>query len=1383
MGRIAVFRMSSECTWQQGLQEYLKWASLFIFLFWFSLPVAAAQDPEINFMNMGSRDGLSSNAVNAILKDRYGYMWFATDDGLNKFDGSHFTVYRHDPEDRGSISSNDILDLHEDGKGNLWIGTGAGLELYDRKRDNFVKYFTDVNNPVTSICSDRVGRIWVAGYHGVSAWEASTGKRLPLNVKAASNPAVLTQTVIRLFCDSKGRVWVGTSQGLYVYSDKRKTFTKFRHEDAGPEGVSGSVVRAICEDRFGAIWIGTDNGLNRLRPDNRTFDKYRCRANDPHTLSSDIIYSIAPDSNGELWVGTEEGLSILNPATGKVRRIESSGRNKYGLVGKSVKAILIDQHGIYWVATFRSGVNKYDKNLAFFNLRQSNVYDPKGLSAPVVTSFAPGPGSKVYVGTDGGGLNLFDPASGTFNHISLSPSAQSRGLQILTMERVDSEIWIGTFLHGLFVLDIRTGKSRQIRKGAGGISGNDIFCIKKDSRGNVWIGTNGQGLDCYFPRENIFRRFSSSEKGAGRIETNGFIRAIEEDSKGNIWIGSNGSGITVYNPVTGYSRVLNQENSKLPNNKVAAITAASGGTIWVGMGGGGLARYDDKTSRFISYSERNGLANGVIYKILEDQWGKIWVSTNKGLSCFDSRKERFNNYSYHNGLQRSPFVSGAGLRLADGTLFFGGVEGFNFFRPEKLRVNKNVPAVVLTDLKVSNQTVIPSEDAEISENISVAREIDLDYKQNFSLSFVALNYTSPEENRYLYKLENFDKDWNRVGPVNTAVYTNLDPGEYVFKVKATTDSGDWSTGVTTIRVIVRPPFWLTYYAYGFYFVLIGFMLWYLRYRGIQKLKARFALEQERLRVQQQIEQERREAERIHAFDQLRIKFLTNLSHEFRTPISLIIGPVEELLQQETSRQKSDRLGMIRRNARRLLNLVNELLDFRNMEQKELRLNALEGDLISFARDVADSFRDLSERKKIHFEFRSSLRDFFTFFDHDKIERVLFNLLSNAFKFTLPGGEVTFSIETGGDREGVLIKISDTGIGIQEKERMKVFDRFFQAETAAAVLNQGSGIGLSITKEFVSLHGGTIDVQSIEGKGSAFIIHLPLRRIEDDFVLEEDAVIQIADETDVADQDLQSPPSPGTLPVVLLVEDNEDFRYYLKENLKTAYRVIEAVNGKEGWQKVLAVHPQVVISDISMPYMNGIDLCGKIKSDKRTCHIPVLLLTALTAEEEQVQGLKTGADDYMTKPCNFSILHLKIRNLLALNERLKATYSKQIKVAAPEVKVESDGEKLLSKVIRYIDENLTNPQLSVEILAKELGMSRGSLYTKMLELTGETPVEFIRSIKLDRAAVLLEKSDMNVAQVSYSVGFATPNYFARSFRNRFNMQPSEYISLKRGSEKK
>ncbi len=798
------------------------------------------------------------------------------------------------------------------------------------------------------------------------------------------------------------------------------------------------------------------------------------------------------------------------------------------------------------------------------------------------------------------------------------------------------------------------------------------------------------------------------------------------------------------------------------------------------MSAGGLACYDSQRKQFVSYSEKDGLANEVIYKILEDNSGKIWVSTNKGLSSFDPSLKKFKNYSYYNGLQRSPFVLGAGLKLSDGTLFFGGVDGFNYVNPVNLHSNKNVPRVVLTDLKISNKSVIPSEDAEIKEHISVAKEIELDYKQNFSLSFAALNFTSPQESRYMYKLDKFDKDWNHVGSVNTAVYTNLDPGRYTFYVKAVSENGNWQSATTSIVVYVRPPFWRTYYAYALYILVIGAALWYIRRRGIQKLEAKFAIEQERLQVQQMIEQERREAERLHEFDELKIKFLTNLSHEFRTPISLIMGPVEQLLQMETSGGKSAQLSMIRRNARRLLNLVNQLLDFRNMQDKELRLNPSEGDFIAFCRDVAESFRDLSERKQINFEFHSPLKSYFTTFDHEKLERVLFNLLSNAFKFTLKGGTVSLAIEKVTAGSGLKVRVSDTGIGIEEEARHKIFERFFQTNASAAILNQGSGIGLSITKEFVQMHGGTIEVESIARKGSVFTIYFPFTCLESGPQEEEDEANETSqDAADTFSEEKALGQLPySQLPVVLLVEDNDDFRFYLKDNLKTFYRIVEASNGKEGWQKVLSSHPQLVVSDISMPHASGIDLCKKIKADKRTSHIPVLLLTALTGEEDQLLGLETGANDYMTKPFNFEILNVKIRNLLALNERLKSAYTKQIKVLTPEVKIESDNEKLVSKVIEYIESNLTNPQLSVEDLSRKVGMSRGSLYTKILELTGETPVEFIRSVKLDKAAILLEKSDLNVAQVSYSVGFSTPNYFARAFKARFNMLPSEYINLKR-----
>jgi ligand-binding sensor domain-containing protein/signal transduction histidine kinase/DNA-binding response OmpR family regulator len=1335
---------------------------------------------DFNFMNLSSKDGLSSNVVTAILKDRYGLIWFATDDGLNKFDGKKFTIYRHKATDNSSIISNEILDLHEDKNGNLWIGTGSGLTFYDRKKDSFINFTGNNNVAVTSLCSDNSGAIWVAGYYGIGVLNLESKVISPLPLPKPKDRLIASQPVFKVLKDYKGRIWLGTDRGLFVYDTKKNSLVSFMHSSKQPGSLPHNHINTIYEDKQRQLWVGTNNGLSKLNPDEKTFFNYTHSSANSNSLSSNIVYSLASDPDGKLWVGTEEGLSILNPLDGKVIRIKRNGRSNYSLVGKSVKSILIDKEGIHWVATFRGGINKYDKNLALFSLSQSNPNDPLGLSAPVVTSFASLDGKNVYVGTDGGGLNLFDVRKGVFKRVPLASATAD--LSILSMEKVGHEIWLGTYLKGLFILDSKSGAVKQVRQGVGRdyISGNDIFCIKKDSRGNVWLGTNGQGIDCYDPNTKSFTHFNNSEQGKKRIMLNGYIRSIDEDIDGNIWIGSSGSGIAVYNPLLGYSKIFNKSNSKLPSDIISSIYATKSGEIWIGTAGGGLTYYDIKKNNFITYSEELGLANGMIYKILEDDAGKLWLTTNSGVSSFDKRSKRFKNYSYHNGVQRSPFVLGAGLKLPDGRLFFGGTEGFNYFNPSQLNANKNVPTMMFTDLKVANQSVIPSDNGPIKEHISIAKEISLDYKQNFSISFTALNYTSPQENRYFYKLENFDKEWNNVGTVNTAVYTNLDPGEYVFKVKSSSDAGEWNTPVTSVKVNVLPPFWRTYYAYAFYALLVASLLLYSRYRGIQKLKSKFAFEQERVKVQQLIEQERREAERIHEFDQLKIKFLTNISHEFRTPISLIMGPVEQLLQQESNSQKTGQLQMIRRNARRLLNLVNQLLDFRNIKTQEQKLNNTEGDFVAFSRDVAESFKDLAERKHINFEFRSDVKFYFTYFDHDKVERILFNLLSNAFKFTLKEGEVLLKINYSEALSGLKVTLSDTGIGMEEPLKEKIFDRFYQGESNEAILNQGSGIGLEITKEFVRMHGGTIEVESIAVKGSVFNIYFPFKKIEDLLILEEDAVI--SEDTSFIEGDpvleSKSLSSDGHLPVILLVEDNEDLRFYLKDNLKKYYRVVEAGDGKEGWQKVLATHPELVVSDISMPHVSGTELCKKIKSDRRTNHIPVLLLTALTGEEDQLLGLETGANDYMTKPFNFEILNIKIRNLLTLNESLKITYSKRIKVTGTEVEITSENEKLLNKITAYVESNLTNSQLSVEDLSRQIGMSRGSLYTKVLELTGESPVEYIRSIKLEKAAILLEKSDLNISQISYSVGFATPNYFARAFKSKFSMLPSEFINLKR-----
>lgn len=1329
-----------------------------------------SQEGDLNFMNFSSKEGLSSNVVTTIHKDSFGYMWFGTDDGLNRFDGQHFTVYRHKGEDSTSIASNEILDLHEDSKKNLWIATGSGLVLYNRKMDSFINFQETRRMTIKAISSDANQQIWISGYGSLNILNPKTGLLTPINLsRREDEDAIRGLSIIRLYRDRQNRMWLGSKKGLFLYSFNDKRLVHFQNTD-DPSSLAGNAVSTITQDVKGNIWVGTSNGLSVLKVNAKQFINYRHNPHDDNSLSSNIVYSLASDPSGKIWVGTEDGLNILDPSRRSVSRVEHDGRNRFSLIGKAVKSIFIDKQGVFWVATFRGGVNKYDKNLAFFNLRQSNRFDPAGLSASVVTSFVEAGKNRVYVGTDGGGLNLFEITTGVFRHVPLGEQVHN-GLSILAMDKKGSEIWIGTFLRGLFILNTKTGESRHVKVGNGpeNISGSDVFCIKADSRGNVWLGTNGQGVDCFDADSKTFNHFKKAGIGRDKIQLNGYIRAIEEDRDGNIWIGSNGLGIAVYNPVNRYTKVLNKSNAGLPSNNINTIYAARDGRVWIGSTAG-LSTYNMNTNRTTTFSEDEGLANGVVYKILEDESGNLWVSTNKGLSSFDPVKKRFKNYSAFNGIQRSPFVMGAGVQLSDGRLFFGGTDGFNYFNPKDLYANKSVPKVVLTDLKIANQSVKPSADSPIQEDISVAEIINLDYKQNFSLSFVALNYTSPQESRYSYKLEKFDREWNVVGQSNTAIYTNLDPGEYVFKVKATSDTGEWTTPVRSLKIIVHPPIWLTYYAYAFYLLTAASILIFIRRSGIRKLKQRFALEQERLQVKQMIEQERRESERLHEFDELKIKFLTNLSHEFRTPISLIVGPVEQLIQQETHSPRNQQLQMIKRNSRRLLNLVNQLLDFRNIKDKEQKLHVTERDFVAFVKEVAESFKDLADRKRINFSFSSDVRTYFTSFDSNKIERIFFNLLSNAFKFTLEGGEISLKIQ---EIEGLQISLSDTGVGIKEEEQEHIFERFFQTETNGSVINQGSGIGLSIAKEFVKLHGGTIQVHSIAGKGSTFTIHLPFSKIQDAPILDDEQ----GDE-EIADSKILPTAVSASLPTILLVEDNEDFRFYLRDNLSAYYRVVEANNGKDGWQKVLSAHPQLVVSDISMPHVSGTELCRKIKADKRTNHIPVILLTALAGEDNQLIGLGTGASDYMTKPFNFEILHIKIRNLLIQNQQLKSAYSKQIKIISPELVVQSDNERFLEKILQYIETNLTSPLLSVEELSRHMGMSRGSLYSKVLEITGETPVEFIRSVKLDKAAVLLEKSDLNVGQICYSVGFATPNYFARAFKVKFNMLPSEYIVLNR-----
>lgn len=1342
------------------------------------------QQKEYKFINLSSKNGLSSNSINAIIKDKNGFMWFGTEDGLNRFDGQNFVAYYHKDNDSTSIGRGPVTAMTQDKVGNMWLATNFTLSVYNLNLDSFINYDFTKFGWIISLCADHSGKIWVGTYSGLFVFDPVTQKVKAFKANTAQKYSLNSNTVLCIFEDSRNNIWVGTDNGLHLYNHSKGQFTRFLSDSNRPNAISSNLINSIAEDKKGKLWIGTiKGGLNVMDVAKASFTCYKSDANDVNTLSSNHIYKVLFDKTGQLWVGSDGSIDIFNPQTGKATRVKSSLLEQNGFVpstsGRSVRDIYIDDAGIYWFAVHQGGVNKYDTNLTFFNHKKYNSYDPNGLTGSSVMAFGESPSGDIFVGTEGTGLNLFNRKTGQIKPYRLKEQ-KANVSSVIALESSKGILWIGTYQAGLYNINMTTGASRyfHIPKSKTDAADSPVNCFKTDLNGKVWMGTNGSGVHRYDPISNSIE---SEEKifqlaSGQKFPLNGFITSIEQDKLGNFWIGSNGTGIAVYYPAQKRFQVFNHGNSGLPIDKIQSIFCDHAGRIWIGSLGGGLCLYKVSTNSFERFDENYSLSNNVVYKILEDENGKIWISTNKGISSFDPHKKVFRNFTYYNGVQQSTFNVGSGLRTSDGTLFFGGLDGFNYFKSANIFQKKNVPPLVITSLKINNKQVNASENAEITEHISIAKEMVLSYKQNFSLDFMALNYTVPHENRYSYKLEGFDKEWNHAGTANTAVYTNLDPGEYTFRLKAYSEDGSWQTPEKVINIIVKPPFWRTYYAYFFYFLLIVGAVWAIRRSSIQKLKNEFSRTQERLEMKHLIEKERHDAEQKMELEKIKVKFLTNLSHELKTPLTLVLNPIENLMFQENSTEKLEMLNLISRNAKRLLNLVNQLLDFRRIEANELNLHKTEGDLVSFSQEIVDSFKYIAVRKRINLHFVSAYSYYQTTFDKDKLERILINLLSNAIKFTNDGGNVSFQIAADGDT-GVRLILRDTGIGLPTEMTEKIFERFFQVNNNADILNQGSGIGLSIAQEFVKLHGGTIKVESEEGVGSAFMISLPLLPIT---FQQTTPQIIINEESNPIESFAKNEPPKMEMPIVLIVDDDDDLRAYLVESLKTKYKIIEASDGRQGWQKALACHPQVIISDVNMPGIDGIEMVRKIKTDNRTKHIPVIMLTVLSEENDQLKGLESGASDYLTKPFSFHLLSIKIENLLSLNSLLKNTYSKHIQVETPETEVVSEDEKFLLKFSRYVEEHIENPNLSIEELSKAMFVSRGTLYVKVLSFTGETPVEYVRSLKLKKALSLLQKNDMKISQIAYSVGFSNPNYFARAFKAKYNVSPSEYVALNKSA---
>ncbi|MFD2904602.1 hybrid sensor histidine kinase/response regulator transcription factor [Sphingobacterium anhuiense] len=1329
--------------------------------------VANAQELPYSFEHYTIKNGLSSNTVFSTYRDSYGFLWVGTEDGLNRFDGYTFKVYRYNADVEAGLKSNHITALCEDAVGRVWIGTNGGsLSYYDRKLDKIVSYDKHVDGKwlstaITTINTDIAGNIWVGSYGGLFI----------INVKDIGKPLDIRYTDIEkkffkmtsryIFRDSQGRMWIAAENRIYQFASNLKESKVYPAQD--PLKADRQLMELTCieEDEQKRIWVSSLQGLLYKGDHEDQFSLFQ--ESGGAKLGSQRIYSIANDTKGGLWIGTDNGLGVLNTENFELKIFNKDPRNMRSISHKSVRSIYLDKFGIYWVGTVQGGLNKFDVNLNQFNLKTIDSYGKNEVS--MITSFLPFK-SQVVVGTDGGGLYRYDRSLDKLTAIPIG----DQNLTVLALKNGDhpGDIWLGTFGKGVIKFNLETQSRAQYLTGPGEnqLNNSEVFSLEKDIYGDIWVGTNGGGINVIRLKDGAVKKFRRSDnpKADEIAPSADFIRALRKDHDGNMWVGTYGAGIFVYNPYTRKTMYYNKNANALPNNYVLSIYTDRAGNVYAGTNGNGVGLLQKGDKQFKTLSEREGLINDVVQSIVEDNTGKMWFSTNKGLSCYDPLQKTFKNYAYSVGLQEGAFAIGAGLMLPDGEVYFGGQEGFNHFYPKNLKINTNPSKPVLTELKIDNKVIKPSKEGILSESLLTAERINLKYKQNFSISFAALNLTVSEDNQYQYRLKGFDKDWIKAHGDHAAYYTNLDPGEYTFEVKASNNDGIWDDEIKSIVVYVEPPIWLKGYAFVFYGILFLSGLYWLKSRGVRKLKQKFVLEQER-----------RDADNLHQLDQMKIKFLTNLSHEFRTPISLITGPIEILLLKEKDKETSQQIALIKRNAHRLLNLVNQLLDFRKMEENELKLHNTKGDLVSFVKDMYDSFSDMAIQKEINYRFISCEDHVLTAFDHNKIERIIFNLLSNAFKFTAKGGHISVYIKSvevqeEGDKIKVKIVIKDDGIGIPKESHEAIFDSFYQHDTQGNVLNQGSGIGLSIADSFVKMYGGKLCVESEPGFGSTFSFDLFLEKM--DVAQEEVVQAVIGVEQDAAD------PHMRLRPVVLIIEDDDDFRGFLKSRLDPLYQTFEASNGQEGWQKALFHHPDLIISDVQMPIMNGMELTQKLVRDKRTKHIPIILLTASRVENGLVCGLESGAVDYISKPFDMAALLAKVNSLLLLNQAFKDTYSKQLSFVSPEVEVMSEKEKFLQSVFEYVYENLDNPQLSVELLSSHLSISRTSLYNRLLEFSGMSPVDFIRSVRLERAANLLEKNSNSISEIAYETGFSNPNYFTKVFKAKYKMTPSEYIQAQK-----
>lgn len=1336
----------------------------------------------IRFKSLSAKDGLLSNTVNVILQDSDGFMWLGTPAGLARYDGYEFLNFSYSPTDSLTLSNNYINCLVEDQAKNLWIGTHNGLnvlnlETYQITRVTSIFEKGIGSRPILSLCLSAKDNLWVGTeFMGLYNLDVNTYKYSRYQHSEQNPFSIIKNTVQSLLFHPKKGLLVGTINGLDILDMKT---LEFKHV------LKNELIQQVTFYRDSSIFIECPN------PDNFKY----ILSGDNLVEKKNILEERCNKGRVELFVDGQENEWISIRDKGLIYYEKSKNKRHWlvydkfdpqGISSNSNVCFYEDKLGNVWIGSFDAGVNIFERNTKPF-FQVGDNYKSDGLQNNRVRSIYQDSEGDIWIGTKVKGalskLNFENLSFTHYKHDPTDPTSISSDFIFCITEDRPGYLWVGTS-EGLNLFDKKSGEASVLHLDSDNPTINEIYALCKVGD-QLFIGTVFEGLYIYDTQKKIMDHRIHSEDPT--TLTDDKIRVLYKDSKDNVWVGTV-NGLSVYNLTTDkFQQFYYQSDSNsISDNHILCIQEDSKGNMWIGTGSG-INRFNSNEDEFVIYSTEDGLSGNSVYGILEDDLGYLWISTNNGLSKFNPDTESFKNYNIHDGLQANEFSPYAYLKTKNGEMLFGGIKGFNIFHPQKIHEETTVPRVILTEFKLFNKRVkINGRNSPLKKHIGHTQELTLDHDQSvFTISYVALNSVTPKKSKYAYILEGFEDNWNEVGTKMEATYTNLDEGKYVFKVKATNSDGVWNSEEATLIINVMPPPWLTWWAYLFYFTLLVSLFLLYRHFTIKRIK------------------EEKENEQ----NQQNLKFFINVSHEFRTPLTLILHPIRRMLQSNSLEESKEAAQNIYLSANKLMNLTNQLLDFRKIDVGGVSLNAVKVDIVSYSKKIFKLFEEVGYAKELTLRFNCSFPSMNIWLDPDKYEKILNNLLSNAIKFTPAGGQVILSIEKKqssikNSARSILnknksddcleIRVKDTGVGIPEAQIEHIFERFYSSDETPT----GTGIGLHYSKSLVEMHAGMISVESTACNGSTFIIQLPIGNqhlkeeqiSETEFDLNEHVfgkrhLESLQYDIDTRDkttnhknrEEKEREHVGSRLPNILLVEDNKRLRQQLREDLENEYVISEAIDGEEGWEKAKKYIPDLIISDIMMPEMDGNELCQKIKNGRRTSHIPVILLTARIDDDQKVVGFESGADHYVTKPFNIDELHSRIKSLLIQRDNLKKIFRQKIDVKPSEITVTSIDERLISEALESVEKNISNPNYSVDELSGDLAMSRGQLYKKIVSLTGNTPSEFIRAIRLKRSAQLLRSSQLNISEISYAVGFKDPKYFTKIFKAEFKIPPSLFVS--------